>query len=129
MLLDKIRFIPTSLWLMLTLRLKMRPTPPLNVLGLLHAHQRPVTARSQHPSSFFFGFTRRFTIYILNYWTIIRWINMVPPLMITADEVNCLIHAYFEDSGESRFSTVPHQYLPVTRIPAQCLRSSCRRAT
>ncbi|KAJ3489592.1 hypothetical protein NLI96_g2007 [Meripilus lineatus] len=24
---------------------------------------------------------------------------MVPPLMITADEVNCLIYAYFEDSG------------------------------
>lgn len=26
--------------------------------------------------------------------------RMVPPITITADEVNCLIHAYFEDSGE-----------------------------
>ncbi|KZT74970.1 WD40 repeat-like protein [Daedalea quercina L-15889] len=25
--------------------------------------------------------------------------RMVPPIKITADEVNCLIHAYFEDSG------------------------------
>ncbi|EPT01568.1 hypothetical protein FOMPIDRAFT_1036248 [Fomitopsis schrenkii] len=25
--------------------------------------------------------------------------RMVPPITITADEVNCLIHAYFEDSG------------------------------
>ena len=26
--------------------------------------------------------------------------RMVPPITITADEVNCLIHAYFEDSGK-----------------------------